>query len=270
MPAPGETLLSADGTLRVEFTAFEPRMSHWIYSPIVTHVPTGDVLLDLDGSLWDAVGSFDDRNRLTLEMRRYPGHEPGQTAVIDFDTGKVTIRPDEPAAKPGETTLSHFQHTYGADPAQLALARGRFILVKPFPLRRPVFAVQPLASLNVPGPEPRGVPEPAREPPPASLRPLPPTPALHTPPPAPVVPLPSGATKPSKGLTRWAAIVPILICTGIEYGGAWALVAWTPIGRLSPWFAWPLSLLLVAFLLVLSPWLFLIVAFNLHALTRKK
>ncbi|MBW2254580.1 MAG: hypothetical protein JRI25_08290, partial [Deltaproteobacteria bacterium] len=47
---------SPDGTLLVEYAGHSMRMSHWVFTPRVTHVPTSEVLFDLWGaetSLWD-------------------------------------------------------------------------------------------------------------------------------------------------------------------------------------------------------------------------
>lgn len=85
---------SPDGTVRVEYQVNEVRMSHWIYNPRVIDVETGDVLFDLWGSdywLWDAMARFDAPRTATLELRSYPGTDPGFRVRIDASTRTFTI-----------------------------------------------------------------------------------------------------------------------------------------------------------------------------------
>ncbi|MHB2017192.1 MAG: hypothetical protein ACYCW6_09630 [Candidatus Xenobia bacterium] len=78
----GESVLSPDGTVRVDFVQCEMRPTQWLQCPVVVHVPSGEVLLDLSDTLWDAAASFDAEGRLTLRMRLYDS-ERGETVVID-------------------------------------------------------------------------------------------------------------------------------------------------------------------------------------------
>lgn len=82
--------LSPDGVFRVEFQEFEMRMSHWVCTPRVTHVPSGRVVLDLWGTLWDGSPETDADGRLRLSLREYPGDKPGYDLVFDPKTGEAT------------------------------------------------------------------------------------------------------------------------------------------------------------------------------------
>ena len=52
-----DPFLTPDGAFRVDFEWFEMRMSHWVYNPRVTHLPTGRVVLNLFGTMMDATCS---------------------------------------------------------------------------------------------------------------------------------------------------------------------------------------------------------------------
>ena len=62
-----------DGQIRVTAIPHEMRMSHWVYAPKVEEVATNNVLLDLTGGLWDFVGAKEEKEVLTLTLRKYPG-----------------------------------------------------------------------------------------------------------------------------------------------------------------------------------------------------
>lgn len=109
----GETVESSDGTYRVGFGAFEPRMSHWVFSPVITHVPSGEVLLDLNGTLWDAAAEFRSPTLLYMEMRKYPGDGPGMNAEIDLANRTVTAKGDEEGAVARTMSLTDFARMCG-------------------------------------------------------------------------------------------------------------------------------------------------------------
>lgn len=88
MTAPQTTpLTTPDGTLRVEFASVEMRMSHTVNNPRVLHVPTGRIVFDRFDTLWDGSPSIDDRGRLRLDLREYPGDRPGYALVFDGHAG---------------------------------------------------------------------------------------------------------------------------------------------------------------------------------------
>jgi hypothetical protein len=81
-----DDLTSPDGTILVELQANEVKMSHWINSPRVVDVATGDILFSLWGSeywRWDARAKFEQPSSVTLQMRAYPGDQPGFELRID-------------------------------------------------------------------------------------------------------------------------------------------------------------------------------------------
>lgn len=85
-----EVYESPDGLFRVDFSCFEMRMSHWVCNPRVTHVPTGTVLLDLLGTLWDGSADQETPGRLSLALREYPGSGPGYSLLFDADARTTT------------------------------------------------------------------------------------------------------------------------------------------------------------------------------------
>ncbi|MBW2258579.1 MAG: hypothetical protein JRI25_28870 [Deltaproteobacteria bacterium] len=79
---------SPDGTLLVEYGGHEMRMSHWVFPPRVTHVPTGEVLFDLWGaetSLWDGHARFPEPGIVELTLRHYPDGNETWRVRIDAD-----------------------------------------------------------------------------------------------------------------------------------------------------------------------------------------
>jgi len=58
------------------------RMSHWVYAPKVEEVTTGTVLLDLTGDLWDLVGAKEEKEVLTISLRKYPGGSAGVSVSV--------------------------------------------------------------------------------------------------------------------------------------------------------------------------------------------
>ncbi|MBI2893915.1 MAG: hypothetical protein HYY06_10210 [Deltaproteobacteria bacterium] len=75
---------SPDGSIRIQWYEHEVRMGHWIVSPRVLDEDTGETLLDLWGTSWDATASFPGTGLVRLALRCYPGDTPGCTVIIDF------------------------------------------------------------------------------------------------------------------------------------------------------------------------------------------
>ena len=85
---------SPDGTIRVEYGVHTERMSHEVYTPRVIDVETDNVLFDLwasDYCQWDAMARFDAPRTVTLELRKYPGTDPGFSVRIDASRRTFTI-----------------------------------------------------------------------------------------------------------------------------------------------------------------------------------
>lgn len=62
-----------NGRIGITTSAAEMRMSHWVHSPLVSDLVSGDVLLDLSESLWDLMGVSASGNSVDLLLRKYPG-----------------------------------------------------------------------------------------------------------------------------------------------------------------------------------------------------
>lgn len=63
---------SPDGLYHIEWSMFEPRMSHWINSAKVVQAATGRVIFDLMGTCWDARFHWLDSGRFFIYLRHYP------------------------------------------------------------------------------------------------------------------------------------------------------------------------------------------------------
>jgi len=83
-----DTDVSPDGTMRVEYSETEVRMSHWIRSPRVIRTSDSSVLLDLWNTSWDASTTFSphEDHALFLALRCYPGDTDGFTVRVDPHT----------------------------------------------------------------------------------------------------------------------------------------------------------------------------------------
>lgn len=62
---------SPDGTIRVEILAAEWRNSLWVNAPRVVETETGNVLLNLWGTNWDATVSWPEAGIARLDLRRF-------------------------------------------------------------------------------------------------------------------------------------------------------------------------------------------------------
>ena len=89
-------LASPDGSIRIEFSADEFRMSHWVYSPRIIDTASGKTLFDLWHTAWDAEAEFDQGCEITLYLRRYPGNIEG--FVVRIDPEDRTYRFDDMSA----------------------------------------------------------------------------------------------------------------------------------------------------------------------------
>lgn len=59
-------------------------------APRITHIPTGEVLVDYSGTGWFGVAAQDQRGRLRLWVRRERGDLLGHSVIIDPSRGTIT------------------------------------------------------------------------------------------------------------------------------------------------------------------------------------
>ncbi|MEO7328927.1 MAG: hypothetical protein ABI193_10135 [Minicystis sp.] len=85
-----------DGRLQIVLDRDEVRMSHWIESPRIIDMRTGQMILDLQGSLWDLLEVLELPPSIVLRMRKYPG----SSAPVE-----LVITPDQPGGVLGGTRL---------------------------------------------------------------------------------------------------------------------------------------------------------------------
>jgi hypothetical protein len=89
--------VSPDGAIRVDYSPNEAGPSRWVFSPRVTHVPTGDVLLDLWDPVhwrWDGSAAFEAPATVSLTLRRYPDGMHSLVVTIDADQRTYVITGD--------------------------------------------------------------------------------------------------------------------------------------------------------------------------------
>lgn len=78
-----------DGTLRVDVESVEWFNTHWVNTPRVIDLGSGQVLLDLWDTDWDAMVSFPAPRCVRLGMRRY---RSGITLTLELDLGRDEYR----------------------------------------------------------------------------------------------------------------------------------------------------------------------------------
>ncbi|MDB5657850.1 MAG: hypothetical protein JWS10_465 [Cypionkella sp.] len=82
--------ISPDGSIRIDLVATEWGNSQWVYSPRVTDIASGRVVLDLWNTDWDATVSYPANRRLSLDFRRY--HFSGNLTIeLDLNTDRYRI-----------------------------------------------------------------------------------------------------------------------------------------------------------------------------------
>jgi hypothetical protein len=222
--SPTDTLISPDGSLKVEFSSFEMRMSHTVCNPRITYIPTGEVLLDFWGSMLDGMVSFDDAGRLHMHVREYPGTQPGYGIVIDPREGTITWSdqqapprrfkwPDAKRRSEVPTKLGMIEKT--AKPRAAAEASASAMVMD-----------APAAdSISAPAPR-RPLPEPVLQPP------------RH-----------ESVTYSDK--LGYVVFLPIIILFVVVIVGGRLLAVWTPLSVLPHWIAWWIASGLIAGVLVI-------------------
>src|SRR5436305_1423134 len=104
MGEPSDVEISPDGSLRIEYEETDYAMSHWVRSPRITEIRSGEVLLDLwGGTRWDGSVRFGDTGEVLLDLRRWPGSVDGFRVRINsrartFSFTDLPGRPLEPLA----------------------------------------------------------------------------------------------------------------------------------------------------------------------------
>jgi hypothetical protein len=93
---PSDTRLSPDQTIKLELLISEWSPSLWIHAPRLTEIATGQVMLDLWGTSWDAQAAWVGSSGLRLDLRRYD-QGGALTVLIDFPGG--TYRFGDPGAR---------------------------------------------------------------------------------------------------------------------------------------------------------------------------
>ncbi|CCN72826.1 hypothetical protein VIBNISFn118_660078 [Vibrio nigripulchritudo SFn118] len=68
----------------------EVRMSHWIYTPFITEVASGEVLLCLEKSRWELYRCKESNGHIVLVLVRYPDRNKKYSVEIDPISRTVT------------------------------------------------------------------------------------------------------------------------------------------------------------------------------------
>ncbi|NRB42281.1 MAG: hypothetical protein HRU20_28065 [Pseudomonadales bacterium] len=75
-----------DERYKVETTPQSRRMSHWVYSPVLTDTETGTVIFDLSDSDWDLREAKESEGLIMMTLARYP--DGATTYKIDISPEK--------------------------------------------------------------------------------------------------------------------------------------------------------------------------------------
>jgi hypothetical protein len=98
---PHDRRISPDGTIRIDILWAEWGNSHWVQTPRVIDIASGQVVLDLWNTDWDATISWTGDRRVSLDFRRY--HFSGDLAIeLDLEnrTYRITREPGGGAGLP--------------------------------------------------------------------------------------------------------------------------------------------------------------------------
>jgi hypothetical protein len=93
-----DTRLSPDQTIKLELLISEWSPSLWIHAPRLTEIATGQVMLDLWGTSWDAQAAWIGSSGLRLDLRRY---DQGGALTVLLDFLSRTYRLGDPGAPAG-------------------------------------------------------------------------------------------------------------------------------------------------------------------------
>lgn len=98
-------MFSPDETYHLWVTAFEVRMSQWVNSFLILHVPTETPVFSLEGTLWSIEGPSFEGNVLSATLREYPGTRPALHVAFHLDERKAVVDGKEHALEALETAL---------------------------------------------------------------------------------------------------------------------------------------------------------------------
>lgn len=60
------------GKYKLSTIPHEMRMSHWVYAPILVSTETNEIILSLEGNVWDLRSAREVRDSIILKLARYP------------------------------------------------------------------------------------------------------------------------------------------------------------------------------------------------------
>jgi len=87
-------VVSPDGRIRIDYSLTEGRMSHWIETPAVYDLVSGEVLFVLAEG-YDAAATWIDGHNFTLWVRRYPDGGYSLKVHCDVDEGTIRLGDDD-------------------------------------------------------------------------------------------------------------------------------------------------------------------------------
>ncbi|MCC6676636.1 MAG: hypothetical protein IT436_05785 [Phycisphaerales bacterium] len=110
---------SRDGDYLIDLTTNRWRMSDWICPPRIVHIPTGDCLLDLKTTYWDARAEMRPDGRAELRLLQYPGTSYDLKLELDLRNERYRILEGEHEKLPWEGYLDELQAALGRSAADL-------------------------------------------------------------------------------------------------------------------------------------------------------
>lgn len=110
---------SRDGEYLIDLTTNRWRMSDWICPPRIVHIPTGDCLLDLKTTYWDARAEMRPDGRAELRLLQYPGTSYDLKLELDLAMERYRVLEGEHEKLPREGYFDELQAALGRSAADL-------------------------------------------------------------------------------------------------------------------------------------------------------
>ncbi|MGF1769185.1 hypothetical protein L4D06_17620 [Enterovibrio makurazakiensis] len=87
-----ETVLDfLSGKYRLSTTPHEMRMSHWVYAPVIIDIETNEIILNLEGNIWDLRSAGESQDSIILKLSRYPDGVTEYTVEIIPDAATAIV-----------------------------------------------------------------------------------------------------------------------------------------------------------------------------------
>lgn len=79
------------GKYKLSTTPHEMRMSHWVYAPVIINTDNDEVILNLEGNIWDFRSAKETRDSIILKLARYSDGNKEYEMKLQLSAKTVTI-----------------------------------------------------------------------------------------------------------------------------------------------------------------------------------